>query len=104
MVAVTWTWWAARSPAEAVAAERDRDGGGERVAAGQAAGDLARRADGHRADRPGADIGQELGIAQRHARGCAARQDQQGHQAGRDSRREHPPPPRGRVCAAGRAR
>ena len=89
---------------EAVAAERDRDGGGERVPASQAAGDLARRADGHRADHPGTDIGQELGIAQRHAGGCAPRQDQQGHEAGRDSRWEHPPPPLGRVCAAGRAR
>ena len=89
---------------EAIAAERDRDGGGKRVAAGQAAGDLAGWADGHRANRPGADIGQELAIAQRRARGCAPRQDQQGHEAGRDSRWEHPPPPPGRVCAAGRAR
>ena len=61
---------------QAVAAKRDRDGGGERMPAGQAAGDLAGRADGHRADRPGADIGQELGVAQRHARGRAVRQGQ----------------------------
>ena len=89
---------------QAVAAERDRDGGGERLPAGQAAGDLAGRADGHRADGSGADIGQEPGVAQRHARGCAARQGQQRHEAGGDCRREQPPPPRGRVCVAGRAR
>ena len=42
---------------ETVAAERHRDGGSERLTAGQAAGDLTLRTDGHRADRPGADIG-----------------------------------------------
>jgi hypothetical protein len=61
---------------EAIAAERHRDGGGEQLAAGQAAGHLARRADGHRPDRPGADIGYEPGIAQRHARGAAGQGQQ----------------------------
>jgi hypothetical protein len=46
---------------QAIAAERDRDGG-KRLPAGQGAGDLARRADRYRADRPGADIGHGLGI------------------------------------------
>ena len=87
---------------QAVAAERDRDGGGERVPAGQAAGDLARRADRHRADRPGADIGYELGIGQRRAGGCAARQGQQ-HQEADYGRGEQPPLPRGCVGLAGRA-
>jgi len=89
---------------EAVAVERDRDGGGERLPAGQGSGDLAGRADGHRADRAGADIGQEPGIGQCRARGSAAREGQQRHQAGRDSHREQPSPPRGRVRVAGRAR
>jgi hypothetical protein len=44
---------------QAVVAERHRDGGGERLTAGQAAGDLALWTDGHRADHAGADIGQE---------------------------------------------
>ena len=89
---------------QAVAAKRDRNRGGERVPAGQAAGDLAGRADGHRADRPGADISQEPGIAQRHTLSCAARQGQQRHQASGESRREQPPPPWGGVRAAGRGR
>ena len=88
---------------QAVAAERDRDGGGERLPAGQGAGDLARRADRHRADRAGADIGHELGIGQRHAGGCAARQGQQRHEVRCDNPREQPPPPRGHVGLAGRA-
>ena len=88
---------------QAVAAERDRDRGGERLPAGQAAGDLARRADRHRADRPGADIGYELGIGQRQAGCCAARQGQQRHEERCDNPREQPRPPRGRVCLAGRA-
>ena len=89
---------------ETVAAERDRDGGGEPLPAGQAAGHLARRADGHRADRPSADIDHKPGAAQRHATGGAARPGQQRHRPGRDSRREQPAPPRGRVHLAGRAR
>ena len=88
---------------QAVTAERDRDGGGERLPAGQGAGDLARRADRHRVDRPGADISHELGIGQRHAGGCAARQGQQRHEVRRDNPREQPPPPWGHVGLAGRA-
>jgi hypothetical protein len=41
---------------QAIAAGRDRDRGGKRLPAGQGAGDLARRADRYRADRPGAGI------------------------------------------------
>jgi hypothetical protein len=48
-------------------AERDRDGGGERLPGNQPAGYLPRRLNGHRADRPGADVVQELGITQRRA-------------------------------------
>jgi hypothetical protein len=48
-------------------AERDRDGGGERPPGDQAAGYLPRRVNGHRADRAGADIVQELGVTQRDA-------------------------------------
>ena len=80
---------------EAVAAERDRDGSGERLAAGQAAGDLARRADGHRADRAGADVGQELGVGQRPACRGAVGQGQQREEAGRDA------PPAAATAVAG---
>ncbi len=40
---------------------------GERLPSGQAAGYLPRRVDGHRADRAGADVVQELGVTQRNA-------------------------------------
>ena len=67
---------------QAVAAEGKRDVGGERLPAGQDAGHLPRRADGHRADHPGADIGHEPAVGQRRARGRAARQRQQRQDAG----------------------
>jgi hypothetical protein len=103
-VAVTWTWWAARSPARPLPPSATGMAVLERLPPGQAAGDLARRADRHRADHPGTDIGHEPGIAQRHARRAAARQHQQRHEERRHHPREHPPPPRGRVGAARRAR
>ena len=87
---------------QAVVAERDRDGGRERLAVGQAACDLARRADGHRANRPCADIGHEPRIGQRRAGGLTARQGQQRQEACCESRRKQPPSPRGR-CLARRA-
>ena len=87
---------------QAIVTERDRDVGRERLSAGQAAGDLACRADGHRANRPCADIGQEPRIAQRRTRGCTPRQGQQRQQARCESRRKQPPPPRG-GCLARRA-
>ena len=91
-----------QSIGEAVASEGDGDGGGERLPAGQAPGDLARRADRHRADRSGTDIGHELGVGQRQATGGTARQGQQRHEAGHDSPREQPPPPRGHLDVAPR--
>ena len=88
---------------QAIPPERDRDGDGERLPAGQGAAHLARRADGHRADRPGADIGHEPGVAQLRARGRAARQDQQHQKEGCDGRGKQPPPPPGRVRRVGGA-
>jgi hypothetical protein len=87
---------------QAVAAERDRNRGGERLPAGEDAGDLTRRADRYRADRPGADIGYELGIGQRHASRCAARQGEQRHEERYDDPREQPRPPWGRIGPARR--